>query len=138
MLGRKDYTAREVESAKAAVAQQLATYRALLAATKGGADARKAFEPVYANAALLALDRRFVHRVRVVAGKDGHPLNELELVVESLLDHGGVFHTNNVIKYVAAESVLGLQPGEQIQPTIDDVERFAKAFFAELEARFGS
>ena len=136
MLGRKDYTPPEIDGAKGAVADQVATYRALLGAAKGGADARKAFEPVYANAILLALDRRFVHRVRVVSGKDGHPLNELELLVESLLDHGGVFRTNNVIKYVPEQSVLGLQPGEEIRPSIDDVERFAKAFFAELEARF--
>jgi hypothetical protein len=47
----------------------------------------------------------------MVSGKDGNPLNEVELLVDSLMDNGGALRTNNVIEYVPEESVLKLQPG---------------------------
>ena len=133
MLGRKDYTQEEVDAAKAAVAEQVATYRRAIGAKKG---AGQPFEGAFANAVLLALDRRFVHRIRSVSGKDGNALNELELLVESLMDNGGVLRVNNVIKYVPESSVLGLKPGDEIRLTVDEVERFAEAYFEALEARF--
>jgi hypothetical protein len=37
----------------------------------------------------LVLDRYFVHRLRVVAGKDGNPLNEIELLTDSLMNNDG-------------------------------------------------
>ncbi|MDT7743427.1 MAG: hypothetical protein QOE59_2505 [Actinomycetota bacterium] len=49
---------------------------------------RDALERQATTTGLLAPDRRFVHRVRPVAGKDANPLNEVELLVESVLDHG--------------------------------------------------
>jgi hypothetical protein len=128
VLGRKDFTADEVASAKEAVAQAVAGFSA--------AGSPAALESVFFNDALLALDRRFVHRVRMVSGKDGTPLNEVELLVASLMDHGGKLQLNNVIKYTPEKSVLGLQPGDPIALTADQFERLAAAFFAELEAKF--
>ena len=58
MLGRKDFTREETDAAKASVAHQLSTFRKLRNPGE--------LEPVFFNAALLALDRRFVHRVRMV------------------------------------------------------------------------
>jgi hypothetical protein len=84
----------------------------------------------------LALDRYFVHRVRAVSGKDGNPLNEVELMSDSLMSHGGVLRANNVIKLVPEKSVVGLEPGERIRLTAAQFERLAKAFLAEIEARF--
>src|SRR5881275_892958 len=98
MLGRKSYTQDEVAAAKAAVAEQLATV--------DGDD------PAIFNGLLLALDRRFVHRLRSVTGKAGTPLNETELLVESLMNNGGVLRGNNVVKYAPEESVLGLELGD--------------------------
>ena len=88
------------------------------------------------NNLTLALDRYFVHRIRMVTGKDGNPLNEVELVVESLLDHGGVLRANNVIKLRPDESVTKIQFGERIALTADVFERLADAFFAELDRKF--
>jgi hypothetical protein len=131
MLGRKNYTPQEVESARAAIDRQLAAYGELTRSTDPGE-----FEPASFNNLLLALDRFFVHRLRVVAGKDGNPLNEVELIVEALLAGDGVLRTKNAVKYKPEESVLGLEPGDRIALTAGDFERLYQAFMAELEARF--
>jgi len=141
MLGRKRYTQEEVDNAKAAVARQLAGYRRLAKAIDGAADpqaraAVDALEPDLFNNLTLALDRRFVHRLRSSTGKDGNALNEVELLAESLMNNGGVLRGNNVIKLVFAESVLKLEIGDPIEISAPQFERLSKAFFAELQARF--
>ena len=113
MLGRKTYTREELDNARAAVA-----------------------EPHLFNELLIALDRRFVHRLRGVTGKDGTPLNEVELLVESLMNNGGVLRGNNVIRYVPAESVLKLEIGDRIELTEAQFHELADAFFAELETKY--
>src|SRR3954452_4789276 len=105
MLGRKTFTQDELTAATTAMQQQLDAYRAL-----PGSAALEAFEPLFFNNLALALDRRFVHRVRMATGKDPSPLNELELIVESLTNNDGVLRTGTVIRYVPEETVLGLQP----------------------------
>jgi hypothetical protein len=128
MLGRKTYDPAEIDRAEAAITAQLEAFTAL----KGTG----AFEPLFCDALLLALDRPFVHRVRPVVGKDPNPLNEVELLTESLLAGDGVLHTNKVIKWVPERTVLGLADGDPITLTADDFDRLATAFFAELRARF--
>jgi hypothetical protein len=141
MLGRNSYTQAEFDQAKAAVEQQLAAYASLAAAIGAGSDeqakaALEAFEPLFANTLALALDRYFVHRVRAVSGKDGNPLNEVELLTESLMSNNGVFQGNNVIKYVPEKSVVGLTPGDRIRLTAEQFEQLCRAFLDELERRF--
>jgi hypothetical protein len=141
MLGRKTYTQGELDHARAAIAAQLAAYDRLAeaVAATGDPDAKAAldaFEPLFANAMTLALDRWFVHRVRVVSGKDGNPLNEVELMADSLMADGGVLRANNVIKLVPAESVLGLEIGEPIRLSAAQLARLAEAYLAELDTRF--
>jgi hypothetical protein len=128
MLGRKDFTADEVAAAQAAV------QRALTAFADAGAPA--ALEEVFFADALLALDRRFVHRVRMVTGKDGTPLNEVELLVTALVHHDGVLTLDNVIRYDAERAVLGLRAGERVALTAESFGRLAQAFFAELEEKY--
>lgn len=72
----------------------------------------------------------------MVAGKDGNPLNEVELICDSLMNNDGVLRGNNVIKYVPDQSVVKLNLGDRIQLTADDFERLSAAFFEELERRF--
>lgn len=128
MLGRKEFTSDEVAAAKASVAACVTAFAA--------AGSPAALEQVVFSNALLALDRRFVHRVRMVTGKDGTPLNEVELLVASIMNHGGVLTTDTVIKYQPGASVLGLQPGDSINLTAESFARLAEAFFAELETKY--
>jgi hypothetical protein len=142
MLGRKDYTKAEYDNGRAAIAQQLSAYKKI-AKLAGGANADKKtsaaldeFEHVYFNNMAIVLDRLFVHRIRAVAGKDGNPLNEVELICDSLMNNGAVFQGNTVFKYIAGESVLGLAPGDKIQLTAPDFQRLSTAFFEELHRKF--
>jgi hypothetical protein len=82
------------------------------------------------------LDRYFVHRVRMVAGKDSNPLSEVELIADSLMNNGGVMRGNNVIKYVAPNSVAKVDIGDPIALTKADFERLSAAFFADPERKF--
>lgn len=141
MLGRKDYRREEVAGAQAVVQRQLAAYRKLANAVDEAADpkataALEDLEPLLFNNMALALDRYFVHRLRMTTGKDGNPINELELVSDSLMNNDGVLRGNNVIKYVPEQSVLKLEPGDRIELSAAQFDRFAKAFFADLEAKF--
>ena len=142
MLGRKDYTQEELDHAKTAVGQQLAAYRKLVKALDGAgsdpkvASALEAFEPLLCNNMTLVLDRYFVHRLRTVTGKDGNPLNEVELLADSLMNNGGELRGKNVIKYVPEEAVVGLEEGERISLSAAEFERLAKAFFADIKSKF--
>ena len=82
MLGRNSYTPEEIAGGKAAVKAQLAAYKKVAGAGDAGFEAR------YFNNMVMVLDRWYVHRVRPVTGKDNNPLNEVELLVDSLRDHG--------------------------------------------------
>jgi hypothetical protein len=141
MLGRKDYTDEEIKAASTAMYAQLAAYKKLASAVdKSTSDSARSaletFEPIFLNNLILALDRFFVHRVRMVTGKDGNPLNEVELLVDSLMNNDGVLRGNNVIKLTPEDSVLKLNVGDRITLTSDDFERLCEAFLAEVEAKF--
>ena len=142
MLGRKDYTQEEFDQCKATIDQQIAAYKALVKAV-GGASADKkisaalvAFEVRFFNNMVLVLDRFFVHRIRPVAGKDGNPLNEVELLAESLINNNGMLRSSTVIKLIPDRSVLKLHPGDPIRVTQKDFERLSAAFLTDLEAKF--
>ena len=142
MLGRKTYTQEELDHAKAAVSQQVAAYKKLVKAIDGAtsdpkvASALGEFEPLFFNNMTLVLDRYFVHRLRTVAGKDGNPLNEIELLSDSLMTGDGTLRGNNVIKLVPDQSVLKLHVGDPISLNAVQFQRLSKAFFAEIESKF--
>ena len=141
MLGRRTYTQEELDNATAAIDRQLAAYTNLAKAVEATSDpkakaALDAFEPLFFNNMTLVLDRLFVHRIRAVVGKDGNPLNEVELLSESLMDNDGVLRGNNVIKFVPADSVLQLDIGDRIRLGAAQFERLSNAFLAEIRGRF--
>ena len=84
----------------------------------------------------LVLDRYFVHRLRMVTGKDGNPLNEVELMSDSLMNNEGVLRGNNVIKLIPDQSVLKLEIGDRIRLGAAQFERLSKAFLAEIQSKF--
>jgi hypothetical protein len=98
--------------------------------------ALEAFEPLFFNNMTLVLDRYLVHRLRVVTGKDGNPLNEVELMSDSLMNNDGVLRGNNVIKVIPDQSVLKLNIGDQIRLSAAQFERLCKAFLIEIRSRF--
>jgi hypothetical protein len=84
----------------------------------------------------LVLDRYFVDRLRMVTGKDGNPLNEVELMSDSLMNNDGVLRGNNVIKLFPDQSVLKLNIGDRIRLSAAQFQRLSKAFFTEIESKF--
>jgi hypothetical protein len=139
MLGRRTYTQDELDHATRAIEAQLGAYRRLADAVRGDSEAEAAlaeFEPLFFANLTLVLDRYFVHRIRAVSGKDGNPLNEVELLTESVMSNGGEFRGNNVIKLKPDETVLKLAPGDPIRIDADGFERLAAAFLGEIRTRF--
>ncbi len=142
MLGRKSYTREEVDHGRSAIENQLGVYKTLVSsiasetADKKLQSALNDFEGQFFNNMTLALDRQFVHRLRMATGKDGNPLNEVELICDSLINNKGILRGINVIAYIPDQSVVKLNIGDQIRLTGDEFERLSAAFFAELERKF--
>jgi hypothetical protein len=140
MLGRSSYTQEEFDRAKTSTDATLAAYDRLAeaVATSGDSNAAaalEALEPHLFNDLALALDRPFVHRIRKVAGKDANPLNETELIVESLMAGDG-FRESSVLEYDPDGSVLKLAAGDRIALDRAQFERLHEAFLADLRAKF--
>jgi hypothetical protein len=145
VFGRKSYTQEELDNSKAAIKLQLGAYEtfveALAKATKATPDkavasAREAFEPRFFNNLTLVLDRHFIHRLRIVTGKDSNPLNEVEMLSDSLMNNNGVLRGNNVIKWVPDDTVVKLAIGDSIWLTAEEFGRLSTAFHAEIERKF--
>jgi hypothetical protein len=124
------------------VRAQLATFRKLAATVdtsdRKASSALSAFEARYANDLVLVLDRLFVERARSVAGTDCNALNEVALLADSLMHHGGLLHVGSVVEYVPDETVLGLEPGDRIALTLALFERLSTSFLREISSKFVS
>ena len=138
MLGRKTFTQEELDGCRAALDEQLGAYTRLAEAAgqSGGAAALADFDRPFFTNLVLVLDRWFVHRIRAVSGKDGNPLNEVELIAEAVMLHDGVMPKSTVIKYVPADTVLGTEVGEKVSLSAEDFKRLSAAFLTEIERRF--
>lgn len=142
MLGRKDYTQEEFDHARSAVEMQLAAYKKFVGVRtsetidKTAQSALGDFEGLFFNNMTLVLDRHFVHRLRTMAGKDGNPLHEVEMICDSVMNNAGILRGNNVVKYIPDQSVVKLNIGDRICLTAEEFERLSAAFFAESEHRF--
>ena len=141
MAGGKRYTRDELDQARAAIGHQVAAYRELDAAVTGDTPdaveltALEAFEPLFFNNLTLTLDRYFVDRVREGIGKHGGALDELTLLVDSLMNNGALLRADDATVYRPDESVLGLHIGDRIRLTAPQFERLATACFEEIRAR---
>ena len=90
----------------------------------------------YFNNLVIALDHHFCHRVRNREGKDGNPLNEVRVIVNSLMENDGLLKPDSSTKLKPETSVLGYAPGDRIALSAADFQRLSDGFLREIEARY--
>jgi len=142
VLGMKKYSKVCIAACRARVDADLRAYRNL--ADNGRS---KEFEARFFNDQVLLLDYMFVHRLTGIEGKDGNPLNEVRVLCNSLLLNQGRLQVDRLpgwpnsastgMELPPEKSVLKLKVGEEVRLNESDFVRLAKAFFAELEKKFG-
>jgi hypothetical protein len=141
MLGRKNYSQKEIDAARAMVEADLRAYRRLPDAAK-----TKEFEAVFFNRAVLLLDYMFVHRLTGIEGKDGNSLNEVRVLCNSILLNQGKVQIETLpgwpmsagrsLKLPPEKSMLKLKVGDVVKLSEADFVRLFKAFFAALEEKY--
>jgi hypothetical protein len=143
MLSMSTYPQDYIDSCRRLVDSQLASYRALVAASgepggdRAGLDAAVAdFEPRLLSSMVLVLDQLFVHRARGKEGNDGNPLNEVRVLCRSIMENDGVMAADKSITLSPATSVLKHAVGDRIGLTPSDFALISEAYFAEIERRF--
>jgi len=128
MLAVTSYSPDHVAACRNRIAADIAAYEA------AGPSAQ--LDPVFYGMMVMALDRWFVHRQRSIEGKDGNALNEVRVLSDSIVGHGGMLVVDKGIQLKPDTSVLGLEPGATILIDKAGFHRLSEAFLAELEARF--
>jgi hypothetical protein len=129
MLSVAKYPQDHVDQVRARIDADVAAYAAL-----GLTDAD--FEARYFNNLAIVLDHSFVHRARAAEGKDGNPINEVRVIVESLIDHGGAMTPITAIKMKPERTVLKIAYGDEVKLTQAGFTALAAGFLAEVEARY--
>jgi len=133
MLGMKKYDQTYVEQCRSKIRSDVAAFKKLAAKRPAGIEA---LEGAFFTNMLLVLDRLFVHRLRVVEGKDANPLSEVRVLCNSIVHNKGVMTADKSIKLTPATSVLTYEPGDTIELSQADFDKMSKAFFAEIEKKF--
>lgn len=131
MLCMNKYPQEYVDDCKQRLQDQLVAYRELPAGP-----ARDVFEPLFFNNLVLVLECYFVHRTRGLEGKDGNPLNEVRLLIGSLLENKQRFKVEKAIKYKPEASILQFRVDDPIALSEAQFCRLAEAFFAEIQRKF--
>jgi len=138
----KKYSRDYIAACRARVEADLRAYR-----NQVGKSPSKEFEARFINDQVLLLDYMFVHRLSGIEGKDGNPLNEVRVLCNSILLNRGRLQVDRLpgwpnsavagIKLPPEKSVLRLKPSDDVRLSGADFERLSKAFFADLEKKFG-
>ena len=144
MLGMKEYEQDYIDACRSRVETQVVMFHEVAQAARdhGDADvshlegALESLEYEYFNNMLIVLDGYFVHRLRGVEGKDGNALNEVRVLVRSLMENGGTVMADPQIRLDPARSVLGLEVGAPITLTLQKYRRISDAFLREIENKF--
>jgi hypothetical protein len=129
MLGVKSYTHEFIEGCRDKAAADIGAFDALETPPPQ-------FEARFFNNLVVVLDAMFMHRLRTVEGKDGNPMNEVRVLSNSLLEHGGRMTADKTIKLLPEKSLLGYEYGSQIEVTRADFQRLSDAYFAAIEDKF--
>ena len=128
MLAVNAYDTDHVAACRNRIAADIAAYEA--------ASPSPALDPVFYGMMVMALDHWFCHRQRSVEGKDGNPLNEVRVMCDSIVGHGGMLVIDKSIRLTPETSVLGIEPGATILLDKEGFRRLADAFLAEIEQRY--
>jgi hypothetical protein len=144
MLSRNSYDQQYIDDTRAKIESQVAAFKKVVNAAMELPDecevkldaAMQAFESVFFNNMVLVLDNYFVHRSRTIEKKDGNPLNEVRVLVNSLTNNDGLVVFDKSIKLDPSKSVLRYQTGDEIKVNEKSFARLAAAFFTEIEKRF--
>lgn len=144
MLCVNNYTQAYIDECRAKVAAQVASYKTLVETAKGQAKANgplldaaiDAFEPNFFNNMVVTMDSYFVHRARAAEKKDGNPLNEVRMLVNSMMNGNNTMTADKTIKFVPEKSVLKYGIGDEIKVKEADFTQLAAAFFAEIESKY--
>jgi hypothetical protein len=128
MLSVAKYSQEHIEQCRSQIEADIRAY--------GGLRDAGAFESVFFNNMVLALDHYFLHRARNLEGKDGNPLNEVRIVCNSITDNNGVVMADKTLRVKPAASVLGYEVGDEIKIGEEDFRRLAEGFLAEIAGRY--
>jgi hypothetical protein len=144
MLSRSTYDQEYIDACRVKIDSQIAAFSRVVAAATELPDAcevrldaaMQAFESVFFNNMVLVLENFFTHRSRTLEKKDGNPLNEVRLLVNSLTSNDGFMVFDKSIKIEPSKSVLRYQVGDEIKLNEKNFVRLSAAFFAEIEKKF--
>lgn len=144
MLAMNKYPQTYIDSCRSRVDAQLDEFRNLAAAAKTIEAKNPSFDKAFAavesaffNNMIIVLDSYFTYRTRAVEKKDGNPINEVRVMASSMLSNGEIMMADSTITLNPAKSVLKYEIGDKIRVTEQDFELIAKAFFDEIEVKFG-
>jgi hypothetical protein len=144
MLAMNKYPQAYIDSCRSRVDAQLDDFRTFVAAAKSNEAKNPSFdkalaavESAFFNNMIIVLDSYFTYRTRAVEQKDGNPLNEVRVMASSMLSNGEIMMADSTIKLNPVKSVLKYEIGDKIRVTEQDFELIAKAFFDEIEVKFG-
>ena len=144
MLGMKEYEQDYIDACRSRVETQVVMFHEVAQAARdhGDADvshlegALESLEYEYFNNMLIVLDGYFVHRLRGVEGEDGNALNEVRVLVRSLMENGGTVMADPQIPLDPARTILRLEVGAPITLTLQQYRRLSDAFLREIENKF--
>lgn len=144
MLSRNSYDQPYIDDTRAKIESQVNAFKKVVTAATELPDecevkldaAMQAFESVFFNNMVIVLDNYFSNRSRTIEKKDGNPLNEVRVLVSSLINNDGLVVFDKSIKLDPSKSVLRYQTGDEIKVNEKSFARLSAAFFTEIEKRF--
>ena len=136
MLGRQTCPSAQITACRAEMTAMAATWRAV--AKTSQAAARVEAEVQVFNQMAVALEARFVHRLRGVEGKDGNPMHELRLLALGVTTNGSYFPSDHSLTWQPEASVTGYRAGDKIRLSEAVFSRLVPAYLDAVATKFGA